>query len=62
MIGLYEQRKKKGYTQSDVAKALGVRQNTVCQWEIGERKPDIINLKKLAIFLNCKLEELLKGI
>ena len=61
MVGLREQRKLKGYTQKDVAKALGVKQNAVSQWEKGDRKPTIVNLKKLAVFLDCSLDDLLKG-
>lgn len=61
MIGLYEQRKKKGYTQSDVAKALGVKQNTVCQWESGVRNPSLENVKRLAELLHCTTDDILKG-
>lgn len=39
---LAELRKKKGISQTELAKQLDVSQNTVSQWETGDRKPDII--------------------
>lgn len=62
MYSIRRFRLTKGMSQSELAKHLDVSQNTVSQWETGERKPDIIKLKKLAHILNCTTDELLEPI
>ena len=62
MIALKEKRKKKGYTQTQIAKMLGVVPSCVTQWESGVRKPDIVMLKRLAEVLECTADELLEPI
>lgn len=58
---LRELRKKNGYTQASLAKALGVSQSTVGNWEAGSRVPNFDNLERVAkIFgvpAGCLLEE-----
>lgn len=49
-------------TQVDLAKKIGVTPNAVTQWESGDRKPSLINLKKLSQILGCTTDELLKPI
>ena len=44
--------------QINVSIKLGVKVNTVCQWEKGSRSPKIEQLPKLAKVLNCSIEEL----
>lgn len=51
MKNLRRYRREKGYTQAELAKALGVDQSAVCRWERGELKPAPSKL--------CKLIELL---
>jgi transcriptional regulator with XRE-family HTH domain len=34
-------RKRRGYSQQEVADALRVRQSTVCDWEKGKKHPNI---------------------
>ena len=41
---LRELRRKNGYTQSGLAKALGVSQSAVGNWEAGIRRPNIDTL------------------
>ena len=62
MIALQLQRQKKSLTQSELAEKLGVTPNCVSQWENGQRKPNIIQLKKLASILCCTADELLEPI
>lgn len=62
MLALREYRMQKGYTQTQIAKMLGVVPNCVTQWESGVRKPDIVMLKRLAEVLECTADDLLKTI
>lgn len=62
MIALVKYRKACNLTQIELAKALGVGKATVGMWETGDRKPDIIKLKKLASILGCTTDELLEPI
>ncbi len=59
MTALYKYRKEKGLTQRELAKALGVTQASITQYESGARKPDIVKLKKLAAILGCTTDQLL---
>lgn len=45
---LREARLNAGYTQSQLAKMIGVAKSTYCNWEQGSREPNIIKLKVLA--------------
>ena len=51
-------RKKRALTQSQLAKTLGVGQNTICQWEKGKRNPSIKMCKDLARIFGVSLDEL----
>ncbi len=53
-------RKKKKLSQSDIAKELGIKQNTFSQWETGRRKPDVMQAIKLADILETTVESLYK--
>ena len=53
-------RKLNKFSQIDLAKKLGVKSNTISQWESGKRRPDIEKLKKLAEIFNCKVDDLLQ--
>ena len=53
-------RKKKNLSQSDIAKIMKVKQNTVSQWETGERKPGVIQALRLAEILETTVESLYK--
>ena len=41
-----------GYTQQQVADALGLTARTYCGYETGKRQPDVAKLKQLARILN----------
>ena len=53
-------RKKQKMSQSDIAKIMKVKQNTVSQWETGERKPRVIQALRLAEILETTVESLYK--
>ena len=62
MFILKDLRKEKGYTQSDVAKALCVSQQTVAKWESGSAIPRIDKLQKLADLFGCSIGVLIKNL
>lgn len=45
---LRELRRKNGYTQASLAKALGVSQTTISSWEAGSWVPNFDNLERIA--------------
>jgi transcriptional regulator with XRE-family HTH domain len=55
------ERKRKGYTQNDLAKILKVTDRAVSNWERGTNYPDITMLTSLAEVLDVSVIELLKG-
>ena len=56
---LREKRQERGITQNDLAVRVGVKRNTVCQWETGSRQPRVELLPKIASILGCTVDELL---
>lgn len=52
-------RERRGLTKVFVAKEVGVHFNTIANWEQGNSEPDASHLKKLAILLECDVEELI---
>lgn len=59
---LREHRIAVGLTQAQLAEKLGVKQSCIAMWENGDRNPNMIALKKLAIVLDCTIDELLAPI
>lgn len=59
MVELRKKRTEMGLTQEQVADSLGVKRNTVCQWESGVREPRLQQLPKLAKLFRCTVDELL---
>ena len=47
---LAEERRARGYTQKQVAKALGISDRTYSKWETGENEMDVASLCRLAEF------------
>lgn len=54
-------RKKKGYTQEQLAEKLGVTNKTISRWENGNYMPDLSLLEPLSKELDITLNELLAG-
>jgi len=51
-IRLKELREDKGLSQTQLAKEMGVSQQTISQYEIGTAEPDIQTIKKLCNFFD----------
>lgn len=62
MLALKKYREKRGIKQFELADLLGVAKSTISMWETGERKPDIVTLKKLAELFQCTTDDLLEPI
>lgn len=60
MNRIKEFRKKQKMSQSDISKMLGIKQNTLSQWETGKRVPNALQALKLAEILETTVEDLYK--
>ena len=58
---LVELRKKAGYSQEELADAIGVSRQAVSKWERCESSPDTDNLLELARLYHVSLDELVNG-
>lgn len=58
MSTIRKKRIEKCMSQAELAKAMGVAQNTISCWEIGKRHPSIPKLVRLAEILECSVSEL----
>ena len=59
MTILKQKRQDCGITQNELAVMMGVKHNTISQWESGVRQPKVKDLPKLAEILDCTTDELL---
>ena len=59
---LIELRKKRGVTQKELGKVLGVSNKTVSKWEKGSIEPDVASLLNLSKYYGITVDELIKGI
>ena len=59
-MGFKKARMSAKLTQEKLANLLGVSRSTVAMWEIGESNPRVSTLKKLAMVLDCTVDELLQ--
>lgn len=59
MKKLKEARKRKGYTQKELAHAVNVGEMTIYQYESGRRVPNARMLKQIAQALDCKVDDIL---
>lgn len=55
------ERKRKGYTQKQLAEILGISDKTVSKWECGNGFPEVSLLPPLCTELNISVNELLVG-
>ena len=51
-------RKFRGYTVKELADITGIVDETLYSFEYGSNKPDITSLEKIAVALNCKVDDL----
>lgn len=56
---LIELRKEHNLTQAEMAQKIGYSDKTISRWENQSSMPDIVSLKKIAIFFNIKVDDLL---
>ena len=60
MTNLRTIRLAKGLTLQDLSKEIGVRyNNTICQWEIGTREPEVKYIVMLANYFNVSTDYIL---
>lgn len=57
---LYELRKKRGYSQEELANRLNVSRQTISKWEVGESAPDMEKLVAISDLFEVSLDELVK--
>ncbi len=53
-------RTREKLSQQELAQKIGVTSAAVCQYETGKRTPSIELLKKIALALNCTVDDLIK--
>lgn len=53
-------RYKAGVRLCDAAKALGVTEQAICQWEAGKNDPSVANLVKMSSLYSCSVDDLLR--
>jgi len=61
MITIAEKRRNMNLSQEQLAVLLGVDRTTVSKWEIGEAKPRVETLVKLAKIFCCTVDELVRS-
>ena len=59
-MGFRKARYAAGVKLREVAEALGVSEQAVCEWESGRKKPRSDKLIPLANLYGCTIEELLR--
>ena len=57
--GLKKKRLECNMTQTELAEKVGVTQGAIWQWENGKTDPSLENLKKMAAFMSCTIDDLL---
>lgn len=55
---LRQTRKRTSFTQTELAKAVGVTQETISLWELGKREMPVRYAKKIAEALRCDWQDL----
>ena len=50
-----------GMSQADLAEAIWVSRNTVCNWETGAMTPDIQSLVLMSALFGVSVDEMVKG-
>lgn len=58
---IYYLRKKKGFSQEQVAEKIGVSRQTVSKWETNQALPELIKGKLLAELFNVSYDNLVDG-
>ncbi len=61
LLGLAQRRKDAGYTQAQIAEAIGVERSTYANWECGYFWPNAAYLPMIADLLCCSIDDLYKA-
>lgn len=61
MIGLYEIRRKKGYSQLKVAMDLNISREAISYYENGQRCPNLEMLVRFSEYFNVSIHYLITG-
>ena len=61
-MNLGDLRRKKGFTQHDLAKMVGVRRETIARYELGERFPNKLMMQRLALVLDVDLMDIILAV
>ena len=56
-----EKRIESKITQRQLAILLGVKQNTISNWENGVREPSFVMMIEMSKIFDCTLDDLVKG-
>lgn len=54
-----EAREKLGFTQAQVSMITGIKRQSISDYELGKRLPNVVNLLKISKALRCHADELL---
>ena len=54
-------RKKKGYSQENLAEILGVSRQTISKWELGDTSPDLKQAWEIARTFKISFDELINN-
>ena len=58
MMQIKKLRLKNNLKQTDIARLLGIKHASVCNWEKGKTSPKAKYLPKLANIFKCKIDDL----
>ena len=61
MVGLYNIRKKKGYSQLKVAMDLNICREAISYYENGKRSPNLDTLVRMSDYFNVSIHYLITG-
>lgn len=61
MIGLYEIRRKRGYSQLKIAMDLNISREAISYYENGKRCPNLEMLVQLSKYFNVSIDYLITG-
>ena len=54
-----EAREKLGFSQEQLAMMTGIKRQAISEYELDKRRPNVVNLLKIAKALKCHADELL---
>ena len=58
-MNIKKMRKKREFTQKQLAELLAVKQSNISRWEAGTYQPNATTLKKMVDVLDCRIDDLI---